>query len=521
MLLPLAISTVTLLTAYFYTKIRYTRFNQYAHFPQMPTSFALGHLETIDKFLRAAGPKAHPDLAFKGINEALGRPPLMLLDMRPLGPLVVIVRSHEVAEQLSKPNKQYPYSLPKMQNAFQELSHVIGRTSLISSEGEEWKQLRKRFNAGFAPQHLFTLLPHILDKCATFIEHLDRFAETEASFSLMKLASNLTFDIITNVTMDADFNAQKTGQPTEFVKAYHEMIGMFGSEGIILPWYFTPFKEMKRRKLSKRVYDALRPIVRDAYANRKDQSTKSRSILSLSLEQDVEIPSQRMIDEACDQLCTFLFAGHDTTSTLLCWLFYELSRTPHAMKALRKELNDLFGKDPNPAIVRDKLLSSDGQDIVSRMTYTSAVVKEALRLWPPGGTARMTKAGDGLKVQTSMGEFNLDGVNIYPVSIMLHHDPQVYGDTAESFVPERWLQQDESGPDRIPASAWRPFERGPRNCIGQELTNLEARVVVALIARRYDFVKVGLGETRMDDAGKPLMGERGSYSDATSHSEAG
>lgn len=91
-----------------------------------------------------------------------------------------------------------------------------------------------------------------------------------------------------------------------------------------------------------------------------------------------------------------------------------------------------------------------------------------------------------------MGEYNLEGVNVYNCALMIQRDPAVYGDTANDFVPERWLrnENDAHGAEPIPPSAWRPFERGPRNCIGQEMAFLEARVVVALTARRYDFVKV-------------------------------
>ena len=63
----------------------------------------------------------------------------------------------------------------------------------------------------------------------------------------------------------------------------------------------------------------------------------------------------------------------------------------------------------------------------------------------------------------------------------------------------------------MPASAWRPFERGPRNCIGQELANLEARVILASVARRYDFVKVGAGEVRLNERGEPVLNEKGQY----------
>ncbi|KAK4108979.1 cytochrome P450 [Canariomyces notabilis] len=142
------------------------------------------------------------------------------------------------------------------------------------------------------------------------------------------------------------------------------------------------------------------------------------------------------------------------------------------------------------------------------MTYTTAVIKEALRLWPPAGTARKTAPGSGLTVHTSTGEYRLEGVYVYNCAIMIQRDPEVYGDTANDFVPERWLH---NAADQIPISAWRPFERGPRNCIGQELAQIEARVVIALVARRFDFVKVGIGELSLDESGKPILDAKGRF----------
>jgi cytochrome P450 len=63
-------------------------------------------------------------------------------------------------------------------------------------QAEEWKALRRRFNPGFAPQHLMTLLPCILDKTWYFLEHLDGYARTGEAFCLDEFCTNLTFDII-------------------------------------------------------------------------------------------------------------------------------------------------------------------------------------------------------------------------------------------------------------------------------------------------------------------------------------
>jgi hypothetical protein len=70
-------------------------------------------------------------------------------------------------------------------------------------------------------------------------------------------------------------------------------------------------------------------------------------------------------------------------------------------------------------------------------------------------------------------------------------------------------QQIKGSGDSIPVSAWRPFERGPRNCIGQELANIEARVIIACAARRYRFEKIGVGELELDEQGDPILDEDG------------
>jgi cytochrome P450 len=110
----------------------------------------------------------------------------------------------------------------------------------------------------------------------------------------------------------------------------------------------------KRQKLSRRIKGELKAVVHGEFSRHQTETTKSRSILSLSL-QNMNTLTEQAIDEACDQLSTFLFAGHDTTSILLSWVFYELSRTPHALWAVRDELNDLFGLGTYDSILHTSL----------------------------------------------------------------------------------------------------------------------------------------------------------------------
>lgn len=60
MLMLLVFGAAALFLSYCYAKLRYKRFNQYAYFPQLPTTLVLGHLKTMDEFLRGGNPKGHP-----------------------------------------------------------------------------------------------------------------------------------------------------------------------------------------------------------------------------------------------------------------------------------------------------------------------------------------------------------------------------------------------------------------------------------------------------------------------------
>lgn len=72
---------------------------------------------------------------------------------------------------------------------------------------------------------------------------------------------------------------------------------------------------------------------------------------------------------------------------------------------------------------------------------------------------------------------------IWPVVHATHRSPSIWGPDADAFKPSRFLPP---LVDAIPPNAFRPFEKGPRNCIGQELTLIEMRIVLALTIREFD-----------------------------------
>ncbi|KAF1733590.1 putative sterigmatocystin biosynthesis P450 monooxygenase stcS [Beauveria bassiana] len=477
--LSVLLAALALLVTHFYLKLRHRRLKQFARLPQLPTSLVWGHLRLYSEF-RSRGPiDRHPELVFKDMHDALGKPPLMFVDMWPASKPVVLLTSHELAEQMARSSSKFPFSPPKA-SAIKDLVHLTGQQSILTSEGQEWKRLRKTYSLAFAPAHLMSLLPCMVEKLTPTIARLTAFSQTQESFSLFNVAASLTIDVIGAVVMDEEFHAQidcGSSPQSEIVRLFFEILQTYTSRHS-QRWWTILFMEKKRRRLTRQLRPILEDLVLRKYAEYRQQISsgnkpaKPRSILALTFSAGGETePTPEAVSNACDQLMTFFFAGHDSTGVLLSWIFYELSCCSRARACVREELDALFGKDTRPEIVQEALRSEAGPSLVRKMKYISAVVKETLRLYPPASTARI-----------------------------LQRDGTVYRDSAEEFVPERWL--DAAG--AYPASAWRPFERGPRNCIGQELALLEACIVVAVLARHFDFTKVGLGALERDDEGRVM-----------------
>ncbi|KAJ5615091.1 hypothetical protein N7537_000205 [Penicillium hordei] len=456
---------IPILLFYLWKNVTSYRTKQYARFPQLPPSLSWGHLSTLGKLVKTNRPNIHIGLTLKAMYRGLGKPALFVVDLRPVSyPMCVIrdLRSY-VAEQISKSSNLFQYSAPKS-HISRSYSDMMGPLSIVLAENEEWKSLRKQFNPGFAHKHLINLMSCILEKTRLCLTKLDHYASTNEEFPLDELCPNLTFDIIGAVTMNIDLGWK-----------------------LLLP--------LQRKVISRQLGTHIKEHIKEMFEEQSTPHNPSRSL------------TPEVLDRTCDQLKAFLFAGHDTTSILLQWTFYELSRTPQVLRRVCLELDEIFGPDSDPTHIRAQILEH-GENVLQRMTYTSAVIKEILRLYPPAATARFSNPNAGLSVRLPDGQdMCLHGLMLYNCQSIIQHDQAVYGDKSNQFIPQRWLDTGST----IPASAWQPFKRGPCNCIGQELANIEALVILACAARRYDWEKVGLGSIKRDESGAPIEKENGQY----------
>jgi hypothetical protein len=178
----------------------------YNDIPQLPRHPIWGNLINCGEKL--AGNR-HPDYGFEEIWESIGRPPCFLMDLTPVDKAFLILAEPQIAEAIVYPSKQYKYSAPKS-DTFVHLSRLIGSESLITRENEEWKALRKRFNPGFQPKHIYSLTSSVVTKTQMFVKRLEDAASDGRIFTLANYAKDLTADIITQLTIERDLHAQST-----------------------------------------------------------------------------------------------------------------------------------------------------------------------------------------------------------------------------------------------------------------------------------------------------------------------
>jgi len=167
---------------------------------------------------------------------------------------------------------------------------------------------------------------------------------------------------------------------------------------------------------------------------------------------------------------TFLGAGHETTATLCCWIFYVLVKHHSVYDKIKSEVNSVLTNKSHNA---NKLEFDD----LKKLKYLDCVIKETLRMYPS-----VPMVMRNAKESRKYGEFIIPkGVTVIVAPYLLHHDPKVW-DEPEVFKPERWLVK-----QKMHSNQYIPFLFGPRDCIGKRFALMEAKVIVALLVREFKF----------------------------------
>lgn len=364
----------------------------------------------------------------------------------------------------------------------------LGNGLLLSTD-QKWFNKRKIITPAFH----FKILEQ-------FIEVFDRQSgilvqklKPEASGKLVNVYPYVTLcalDVICETAMGTPINAQ-TDVDSKYVRAVTELSYLLTTR-FVKVWQRSDFlfnlsPDRKRQdKVIKVLHDFTTNIIQKRRKELMDHgdsgisgddsigSKKKMAFLDVLLQASVD--GKPLTDkEIQEEVDTFMFEGHDTTTIAIAFTLLLLARHPEVQEKVYKEVTEIIGTDlTTPATYRN----------LQDMKYLEMVIKESLRLYPPVpiiGRKFTEKTTIGGNVIPEDSNFNL-GI------IVMHRDPKLFDDPEkfdpERFSPERTMEQ--SSP-----YAYIPFSAGPRNCIGQKFAMLELKSTLSKVIRNYRLTEAG------------------------------
>lgn len=339
---------------------------------------------------------------------------------------------------------------------------------LLTSEGELWRTQRKIIQPVFQHKRVAEQAGIVAEEAAKLVGKL-RKHEGGAPVDVLREMTSLTLGVLGRTLLDADLGVfGSVGPSFEAVQdqAMFEMVSL----GMVPMWLPLP-KQVRFRRARKELQRVVDRLVADRTARSVGSGSwgddvVSRLILSTRAEADPRVGQRRMRDE----LVTLLLAGHETTASTLGWTFWLVASHPDVWARLHAEATEVLADRP------------PGYEDLRRLTYTTTVVEEAMRLYPPVWI--LTRQA---QQEDEVGGYHVPaGSDVLICPYTLHRHPGFW-DAPECFDPGRF---DQDRPASRPRYAYIPFGAGPRVCVGSSLGMMEAVFVVASVTRELRLANV-------------------------------
>ncbi|XP_073963407.1 cytochrome P450 4C1-like [Choristoneura fumiferana] len=171
--------------------------------------------------------------------------------------------------------------------------------------------------------------------------------------------------------------------------------------------------------------------------------------------------------EIQDEIDTLIVAGHDTSASTILYTLILLGSHPDIQERAFEEIAEVLGDRDV-----DKLE-------ISKMVFLEAVLMESMRLYPIGPFI-----GRNIAESIKLKHYTLPAGSSAFIAIHALHRHKMWGEDAELFVPDRWLDK-----SRIPGhrAAFAAFSLGKRMCIGKNFALLSMKTTLAHLIRSFRF----------------------------------
>jgi cytochrome P450 len=340
---------------------------------------------------------------------------------------------------------------------FRDLIGLMG-DGLLTIDGDFHRRSRRAMLPAFHQERLLATVELMLEEIDRAVEQLVPDEQVDLYFWTRRLAMR--------VAMRALFGLDPDGVRARSIDAaalFEQALAYYSSE-YLLRIFRGPRTPWARLQASARQLDQL---IYSEISHRRSSGERGEDILSLLLDAHDEDGNALSDLQVRDEVMTLLFAGHDTTTSTVSFLFYELARHPAIAARLQAEQDtQLRDGPPTPA-----------QLVGGELAELEMVIDETLRKYPPAWVGP----------RRSIEPFEFEGHTVPGRAFVnysswaSHHLADVFPEP-EAFRPERFSPESRAA---LPKGAYVPFGGGSRTCIGMRFGQLEVRAIATLILARY------------------------------------
>ncbi|MQM02777.1 hypothetical protein Taro_035549 [Colocasia esculenta] len=364
-------------------------------------------------------------------------------------------------------------------------------------DGDKWRHQRKLASYEFSTRALRDYSGTVFKKnAAKLARGICEAVNAQQVIDIQDWLMKSTMDSIFEVAFGIELNCLQGSNEddSQFVRALNE-------SSVLLMWRFmNPLWKMMRwfnvgseAKLRHNIRVVDQYIYRLIHTkndqvstrhNREDSSVEKEDMLSRFLLEREKDPKNMSYQYLRDIVLSFVIAGKDTTAGTLAWFFYMLCKHPSVQSRIAEEVAEAVvdGDGGTPSSFGE-FADNITEKALAKMQYLHAALSETLRLYPAVPQDSKVCFSD----ETLPDGFDVKrGEIITYQPYVMGRMTYIWGEDAEVFRPERWLNADGIFSPESPFK-FTAFQAGPRICLGKEFAYRQMKIFAATLVYFFMF----------------------------------
>jgi retinoid hydroxylase len=336
------------------------------------------------------------------------------------------------------------------------LEPIVSTDTVLLQDGEQHRTSRKLILPVFHHQAIASYFDTIQSVVTDAMADWGERGTIDLSTELRKI----TLTVVVKIFL----GSEKT-EEIDRVSAWFTTL-VDSVRGSVVKWDHPLTAYGRGQAARRKIVDYIRQVIQER-ATRGDleQSTDVLSLLLNTVDEDGHKFTEMQV---INQAIGLLFAGSDTTSSLMSWLLFELGNRPEWRQRLRDEQQQVMGHE------------SIAMSHLRQLPNMTNAIKEGERLYPPAfAISRMAIA------DIEYGGYLIPaGWFIFIFPMLTHRLPEIYQDP-DSFDPDRFAPPREE--DKKYPYSLIGFGGGVHSCIGVELAQMEMKIILSTLLQKYDW----------------------------------